>query len=226
MAYQAYQARQFERAITTYQAIVDAGLQHSTLYYNLGNAYFKQGDIGRAILNYRLAQSLAPRDNDIAINLAIARAHTVDQLAETRQGVMANVAWLTDSWLTMGEAKILLLGLWLCLTSWIIVSILWQRWQRFFGIMIAVFALFLFVGLSSVVSRLYIDQFYRPVIVVAKDVEVTSGPGAVGRYSLEFKLQPGVEAHLLERRGSWYHLALPNNLSGWVSAEAVKEVRN
>ncbi len=51
----------------------------AALFYNLGNAYYKQGDHGRAILNYRRAQQLAPRDPDIEANLALARAQAVDQ---------------------------------------------------------------------------------------------------------------------------------------------------
>ncbi|NJN94350.1 MAG: tetratricopeptide repeat protein [Anaerolineales bacterium] len=80
VANEKYEAGDYAEASAIYEAILDSGLSHSSVYYNLGNAYFKQGDLGRAILNYRRAQSLDPRDGDIAVNLSIARAQTVDKL--------------------------------------------------------------------------------------------------------------------------------------------------
>ena len=61
-----YEAGQFVEAAALYQALADAGAEDGTLYYNLGNACFKAGDLGRAILNYRRAQALLPRDPDVA----------------------------------------------------------------------------------------------------------------------------------------------------------------
>ena len=57
-ANQQYEAGQFAEAISIYQAIIEAGVTSSDLYYNLANAYFKQGELGRAIVNYRRAQIL------------------------------------------------------------------------------------------------------------------------------------------------------------------------
>ncbi len=224
MANQAYQAGQYGRAVTAYQAIVDAGLQHSSLYYNLGNAYFKQEDWGRAILNYRRAQSLAPRDKDIATNLAIARAHTADQLAEKQTGLIPYLAWLTSSWLTLGETKVLVLVIWLAVTAWAVPTILWTKRRRICSVVMAGLGCCLLIGLASMLSQIYLDRLYPPVVVVAHEVEVTNGPGSVGRYVLELQVHHGTEAHLLERRGGWYLLAFPNNMQGWVSAEAVVTV--
>ena len=77
-----YEDGQFAQAAQAYQQLADQGFADSALFFNLGNAYFKQGDYGRAILNYRRAEQLAPRDEDIAANLALARAQRVDQFEE------------------------------------------------------------------------------------------------------------------------------------------------
>ena len=44
LANQNYEAGQFEQAAAGYEAIIEAGVRNSDVYYNLGNAYFKQGD--------------------------------------------------------------------------------------------------------------------------------------------------------------------------------------
>src|SRR5204862_132447 len=65
----------FAEAAAAYEKIVAGGRVSSALYFNLGNALFKSGRIGRAIANYRLAEQLAPRDPDIRANLRFARNH-------------------------------------------------------------------------------------------------------------------------------------------------------
>ncbi len=60
-AAEAYQAEKFAEATQAYQELVTVGVKNSDIFYNLGNAYFKQGDLGRAIVNYRRAKLLAPR---------------------------------------------------------------------------------------------------------------------------------------------------------------------
>ncbi|MCQ3980520.1 MAG: hypothetical protein DPW09_44490, partial [Anaerolineae bacterium] len=63
-----YEAGNYADAASIYEAIIASGLHNSNVYYNLGNAYFKQEDLGRAILNYRRAQRLDPRDADTTAN--------------------------------------------------------------------------------------------------------------------------------------------------------------
>jgi Flp pilus assembly protein TadD len=84
-ASQLYQAGQFAQAALAYQQLVDQGYADSALDYNLGNAYYKQGDLGRAILNFRRAAELAPRDADIAANLELARLQAVDKVEQTAE---------------------------------------------------------------------------------------------------------------------------------------------
>ncbi|NQT90850.1 MAG: hypothetical protein HQ558_06310 [Candidatus Omnitrophica bacterium] len=64
----------FEEAIAGYEKILTLGLESGPLYYNLGNAYFKYGSLGKAILNYLRAQTLMPEDADLLSNLAYARS--------------------------------------------------------------------------------------------------------------------------------------------------------
>ncbi|MFQ5578720.1 MAG: tetratricopeptide repeat protein, partial [Anaerolineae bacterium] len=115
-----YEAGQFAEAAQTYRQLIDRGLQNQVVYYNLGNAYFKQGDLGRAILNYRRAGRLVPRAPDIRANLTLARAQTVDAIQVAGKAPLNELATLVQTWLTLNEMAALSLGLWLALALLVI----------------------------------------------------------------------------------------------------------
>ncbi len=75
-----YAEQAYEKAITTYQQILDQGFYHAALFYNLGNAYYKQGELGRAVLNYEKSLLLWPTDPEIRENLAFLRERLIDQV--------------------------------------------------------------------------------------------------------------------------------------------------
>lgn len=221
VANQNYEAGQYAEAIDVYKSIVAAGVQDSALYYNLGNAYYKHGDLGWAILYYRRAQHLKPRDSDVINNLAVARSQTVDQL-ESERGVLTNFVQIAEAWLTLSEASILALILWLVIGLFALVAILSERLRRFSLWAISVVALFLVIGLISMANRYYIEQTAPPGVVVAQEVDITSGPGDAEQYLVEFNLHAGTEVRLLDSRPGWRRVTLPgNDFQGWVPAEAV-----
>lgn len=224
VANQKYEAGQYGEAIEIYQSIVDAGVQDSTLFYNLGNAYYKQGDLGRAILNYRRAQLLSPRDGDVSANLAIARSQTLDQLG-TDRGLLTNFVQIAEEWLTLNEASVLALILWLLISGLVVVAIVLKPLRRASLWAAAVLGFFLVLGLASIANRYYLQSTAPPAVIVAGEVDVTSGPGSAEQYLVEFNLHAGAEVRLLERRPGWRRVALPgNNFQGWVPANAVEPV--
>ena len=227
-ANQLYEAGQFSQAAQAYQQLADQGFADSALFYNLGNAYFKQGDYGRAILNYRRAEQLAPRDADIEANLSLARAQIVDQLDEitTQEGLFANLAGVTGGWLTRNELAMTSLGLWVSLTFLIVAFNSSKKGgglREGLGYALVVTSLLLTVSLVGLVSRMYVNSAQAEAVVLAQEVDVTSGPGT--QYVTEFALHNGAEVRMLETRGSWVRLALSDGeLQGWVPAAAVEAV--
>ena len=63
----------FKEAIAGYEALVGAGHWNANLFYDLGNAYFRTRDFGRAILNYERALALDNHHPEATANLQIAR---------------------------------------------------------------------------------------------------------------------------------------------------------
>ncbi|MCQ9206502.1 MAG: tetratricopeptide repeat protein [Omnitrophica bacterium] len=69
-----YSEEKFEEAIAEYEKVLSMGYESGPFYYNLGNAYFKHGELGRAILNYLRAARLMPQEADLKANLNYARS--------------------------------------------------------------------------------------------------------------------------------------------------------
>lgn len=224
MANQDYEAGRFEQAIAGYEAIIEAGIHNSDIYYNLGNAYFKQGDLGWAILNYRRAQYLDPRDGDIANNLNVARTQTIDQLEVSGEGIWSNLIQIAEEWLTLNEAALLALILWFGICFFAVPAILLPRLRHLWLSIIAVLAFFLVIGLVSIANRFYTERWYPPAVIIAPEVEVTSGPGDSTQYLTEFTLHAGAEVQILESRPDWQRITLPGDLQGWVPEQSVELV--
>jgi hypothetical protein len=222
-ANQLYQAGQFPEAAAAYQALVDAGIENGTVYYNLGNAHFKNGDLGRAILNYRRAQQLLPRDPDVAANLDLARAQTIDRL-EVGDGdpLVSFARRVLIEWTTLDEVTAITLGLWVALCSLTVIAILWPSGRQALRYGIGVIAVLWLLGLLSIGIRLVDARGSSPAVVVTSSVEVRSGPGE--DYLTEFSLHAGAEIRVIEERDEWVRIALPGGLQGWGSGEAVEKL--
>ena len=221
-ANQHYEADEFAEAVSIYNAIIEAGVDNSDLYYNVANAYFKQGELGRAIVNYRRAQLLSPRDSDIATNLATARAQTIDKLEDDTE--LGNLVQVAEEWLTLNEAAVLALILWVLICYFAVLAILLPRQRQIFSWVIVVLGVFLVIGVFSIANRLYTEWRSPSAVVVAQEIEITSGPGDADQYLVEFNLHSGTEVHILESRPAWRRIMLPGNLQGWAPAEAVETV--
>src|SRR4051812_44117618 len=76
----AYQKMDYAAATDLYEKLIRQGSISAEVYFNLGNSYFKQGNVPKAILNYERAKKLAPDDEDIDFNLKIAGLKVVDRI--------------------------------------------------------------------------------------------------------------------------------------------------
>ncbi len=227
-ANQLYESGQYPLAAQAYQQLVDQGYEDSSLYYNLGNAYYKQGNFGRAILNFRRAEALAPRDTDIEANLEMARAQVVDQVEEAEEKVsfIDNIAGFSREYFTLNEVAIAAVAAWIVFVSLLMAytstskgSLIREGLQY----VLVVATLVLTVSTFGLGSRLYAETASPEGIVVAAEIEVASGPGA--QYVTEFTLHNGIEVDVLETRENWVRLAVPNSdMQGWVPANTVEAV--
>ena len=93
-AEEAYSVGDFDGAIREYQSLEKAGAVSSSLFYNLGNAFYRKGSVGKAILYYERALKLDPADKDIRNNLDMARLQTLDKIDSVPQFIL--VEWVKN----------------------------------------------------------------------------------------------------------------------------------
>lgn len=222
---QAYQDGDYRAAIESYEAVLEAGFRGAGLEYNLGNAYFKAGELGRAILHWERALELSPGDPDTRANLELARALTVDAVEPLpRFWLTAFVSWwirlLPRAWLI----GLVALG-WIALTGGIVLRILgrasWTagagRWTSYAGVLMLVL-----LGPSLVVRETGAGAPERAV-VLADAVPVRSAPAAEDDLTL-FEIHEGTRVRIDQRAVGWLEIVLDDGKVGWVPEDAVETI--
>ena len=214
-ANQEFASGDFKAAIADYEEMVRAGEDAPNLFYNLGNAYFRQKDLGRAILNYERALALDPRHPEAQANLRIARD-------EARALELIPNRW--ERWLVLTSADQYAVGA--TIAFWIVVFalvifILDRRRAALalaiLSILICAFAIF------AAYQSEHGNKGSGLAVVITANAEARIATADTANRVLT--LPAGSEIRILSRRGDWIYAALPNNLRGWmpeVSAEPVR----
>ena len=150
-----YDAGHYAEAAQIYEQLVRQGARDSVLFYNLGNTYFQQGDLAKAIPAYEMAAQMAPRDPDIRHNLEIARLQA--QFAPPQpDGPLAILAEASRRWLTINELALLALGAWFLFSFLVLAYRHYLPGQRPPGLRLAAILVLFFVLVAGVtlISRM------------------------------------------------------------------------
>lgn len=241
---EAYEAGDFAGAIAHYQNLVERGVAHADLYYNLGNAYFESGELGRAVLWYERARRADPRHDDARANLALVRSLLRDQqLVPAEGGVRAALlAWHRRTTAQESAAVATACYLLLCLLVVLFIFRHEPGVERFIrrvsvlspgrlfglgpaqdvGLAIGVTLLLggVFAGSAWVKARDARAQAHG--VVVAPEVSVFSGPSRDA--TVQFKVHEGTAVAVREARPGWIRVDLPGDLSGWIDAGALERI--
>lgn len=219
---QLYQEGAFTAAIEAYEAVLSAGYEGADLYYNLGNAYFKAGELGPSILMWERARGLAPADPDVQANLELARSLTADAVQPLpRFWLLSAVSW----WVRLvprGPLIALVAAGWLLLTIGATTRVLVRAdrgrrlgaWGAVGGATIV-----LVLGTNLLVRELGIGAAERAVILETA-VPVRSAPAADDDLTL-FEVHEGTVVRIDQRAGAWAEVVLADGKVGWVPVAAM-----
>lgn len=218
-------AGNYPEAIQLYEQLVARDVRDSTVFYNLGNAYFYQGDLGRAILNYERAAQLAPRDADIRANLALARQRASDPFLSRPEGPLGILTGLTQRWLTINETAVLALAFWFLAAAALLALRFSEPGRAKNGLRYATLIALLVVVLFglSLGARVYTEHTQPEGIVIAPTIALSSEPGE--QYATGLSLNGGTMVNIVETRGGWARLSAPDDsLEGWIPSASVEPV--
>lgn len=215
-ANKAFQSENYSEAIQLYEQI-GAEKKHSVHYYfNLGNAYYKNGDLGKAMLNYERAKLLQPNFNDLNYNIDLTKNRLKDNISPVRPFFLA-VWWegiynlmLPRTWAILGIVWLLAavagIGFWLLGDSR-------QKKQIGFygGFGIGILGIvFLLAGLS----RHQMMTNSNEAIVIAKETDFKDGADSDSNTILN--LHEGAKVFLDEKIGDWQKCRLEDGEMGWL----------
>jgi tetratricopeptide (TPR) repeat protein len=216
-ANQEYAAGNIKDAIAGYESLIQAGETSAAVFYDLGNAHFRAGDSGQAILNYERALALEPHHPEADANLRLVREKA--RALELKRSPV-------ERFTLQGTAKQYTIALatafWIALFSLVGICLARRRSPALIGALI----LSLLVlgaagfGLYSVETG---SEGRDLAIVTAKGTEARLATADSSGTVLA--LPPGSEVKILSTRGEWIYAALPNELRGWIPAKNAERVR-
>ena len=217
------QARQLFRASEQrFSSIAAAGVMNGRLEFNIGNCHLQAGDVGRAILHYRRAQRLIPRDPLLADNLAVARSRCLTPIEPTRRSEFFKSVFFWHYQTAL--ATRFQVGLVLYVAVWALLSARSVARRRWLTVCAVVAASLTGACGASVAAERWFERNAPEAVVTAMDVVVYKGPGTGYQRQFEQPLQPGVECTVRERRGTWWNIELADGNSGWIEANAAELV--
>lgn len=218
----AYINNDFGAAAATYGLLLERGMSSAKLYYNLGNACFKEGNTGKAILFYRRALRLAPGNADIRHNLSVAEAETKDDIEAIPEFFLAS--WLRGVRHTMGCTAWTLLSLGFLLLAvgafllYLLAARLTLRKAGFYAT-IAAGVLFAFATVFAAGERRELRDRTQAVVMAAA-VSVKSSPDKSAKDL--FVLHEGTTVRVVDRLEEWCEVAIADGKKGWIEAKRIE----
>ncbi len=217
----AYADGRYEEAAAMYQTLLDEQ-SDATLYYNLGNSRFKQGELAQAILNYERALRLKPNYKDAQYNLAFAQSRITDNIVEqdfflsswarTVRNSLSERTWWSTS-----------IGLFICALITLLLFLLgrelWLRKTAFHVAWIALlFSLIAGLNAGSLRQR---NTLRNEAIITQGVVNVKSSPDRSGTDL--FTIHEGTKVTIRETLGEWVNVSVGSN-EGWMKAAHLERI--
>lgn len=205
-----YANGKYSEAVKEYQKIAQAGPAAET-FYNLGNAYFKDKQIGNAILNYERAKRLNPRDSDIRLNLNYANQLIEYKIEDKRNWLFRQMAAGVD-YLRFEECWLLFLGSYFIFTLFLAFSFI--RKQVVFGKLGTTLFILLVVCIFPLLFKLSEHRMKDEAIVTVKQAEARYGPSTLDQ--IAFRLPEGLKVSVEDSKQDWNRIRLKDSRSAWV----------
>src|SRR5436190_13849160 len=207
----------FKEAIAGYEALVSAGQWNPNLFYDLGNAYFRTKDFGRAILNYERALALDRHHPEAKANLQIARDEA--RALELQPGRLERYLQLAS---TNQYSVVAVVAFWLMIFAAAAMIFARRRSATLLALSVCCLLVCAFAAWATYVLECG-NEGRALAIIIGKDVQARLATADTANSVLA--LPPGSEIKILSTRGDWTYAALPNDLRGWIPAKHAEQVR-
>jgi tetratricopeptide (TPR) repeat protein len=220
-AEKAYDSKKYKEAVTSYETLINDGYKSYQLYFNLGNSYYRNNELGKAIYYYELARKINPNDEDVRINLGIAASKTIDKIDSKENFFISAVktnllsSFTTNTWA------------WISIMSLFIAAVLFFFFVNSSVVVVKRICFMLACVLTVSIFTSYFLGYYalkakmenKFAIITAKEVRIMNEPTLTA--STKFTLHEGTKIRVVENNGDWLLIKLDNGNEGWVKLNNV-----
>jgi tetratricopeptide (TPR) repeat protein len=214
----AYKNADYPGAISAFEDILKGDRESGEVYFNLGNSYYKNKNLGKAILNYKRAKELMPRDSDLKYNLRYALAQVNDSAAE-KENVFVKLKNSYLNFYTMGE----MVGITIVLTfiiALVFLLALYLKWKNSAinlgtGVLVFVWCVF--------ASGLFLKiQSSQNEAIIFKETPATFEPRKEA--TTYFVLKAGNAVRIVQKDGEWLKIKRPDGKLGWIPGDSAEKI--
>lgn len=219
-----YKDGNYQGAIDVYHSILDQGYASAALYYNMGNAYFRNDDLGAAILNYERALKIDPSDKEIQQNLDYANSKTLDRINKVPELFITRwfngvLAWFSPNQWGV-TAIVFMLLLCVCAVVFFLTrSYLLKQVSFYSAILILVLLICSVVNASVLKNRM---ENLQQAIVMQPTVVIKSSPDE--NSAEKFIVHEGCKVTVEDRLSDWCKVKISDGNTGWVENEYIETI--
>ncbi|MDF0707081.1 tetratricopeptide repeat protein [Muricauda sp. 81s02] len=221
-----YNNGEYSSAIENYEQILEHGEHSSSLYFNMGNCYYKLNSIGPSIYYYEKALLLDPNNEEIKNNLRFAQNMRLDAIEEVPTTEISKIyrsavgMFDCNQWAYLAVALVFLFVL--AYMAYYLLGSANQKRAAFISSMLS-------LGFAVVcILMAYLNQQQNknddPAIVFAKEVNVNSEPNT--NSSAAFTIHEGTKVNILDELDDWKRIRIADGQTGWLQAENIKRIKD
>lgn len=230
----AYNAGNYEDAVRFYEQAMNEDGVSSTLYYNLGNAQYRTGDIPSAIISYNRALRLNPNNEDARENLRFVNTKIADKQIDERsltQKVADNVVYFfrADHWAIL--TLICFIALLCTIAGYLFLTGVGMRKFSFFG---AIFFLAMTVlsGIVSYRAAKAVEE-HKYAIITLPSVQLSTTPREPqGKNEEAALLHSGSKVLVVDSvriatdtvSPKWYEVEFRQGKRAWINAKKLEVI--
>ncbi len=217
-----YIAGEYEEALITYESILNSGSNLSKeLLFNMGNTYFKLGQVDKAILHYEKAKKYFETDNDIEANLEICRTKIIDKIPDQNSSPIKLAFKKTANLLSEKSWGILsILLLLITATTFILFRLSSKIAVKKISFYSSIVFLIIF-SVSIALGKLKINNItnQKSGIIITSSVNVKSEP--TNATTNLFVIHSGLKVEILREVKDWVNIKLSNDKQGWIKKNQI-----
>lgn len=216
----AYEGGNYDNALDIYRSFLDRGLKSSSLFYNMANAYYRKGEIGEAILNYKRAKWLSPRDGDIVANYFHAKSQLKRQ--DSRDERIILLQWIdhASQAVTVKELTLICLFFFYILVAYFITTKIFKVFPLYSNQVIITILLVLFIFVTAYIQRIYAAD--HEAVVLDKIADARYEPKASAE--VHYPVYEGMKVYILRSKEGWSKIRRPNGKIGWLPSKSIEKV--